>query len=181
MIFTSVVVRTSVPPATVANDVRRAVWAVDKDQPMWAVRSLEDLVAASHGSTRFLASLLGIFSLVALVLAAVGIYGVMSYAVTERTHEIGIRMALGASADRVMREIVRHGLALTAAAVVLGLTIALALARITRGVLFGVGPGDPLTLGGAAALLALVSLAACYVPARRAARVDPLLALNAEG
>jgi putative ABC transport system permease protein len=181
MIFTSVVARTLVPPASVVNDVRRAVWSVDKDQPMWSVRTMEDAVSASHGSTRFLASLLGIFSLVALVLAAVGIYGVMSYAVTERTHEIGIRMALGASAERVMREIVRHGLVLTAAAVVIGLTLALALARVTRGMLFGVGPGDPLTLAGAAALLALVSLAACYLPARRAARVDPMLALNAEG
>src|SRR6185312_9672883 len=105
------------PPAGAANDVRRAIWSVDKDQPMWAVRPVDELVESSHGPTRFLASLLAMFSAVALVLAAVGIYGVMSYAVTERTHEIGIRMALGASADRVMAEIVRHGVALTMMAV----------------------------------------------------------------
>jgi putative ABC transport system permease protein len=180
MIFTSLVARTAVPPAGVAGDVRRAIWSVDKDQPMWAVRPLDDLVAASHGSTRFLASLLAIFAAVAIVLAAVGIYGVMSYAVTERTHEIGIRMALGASADRVMQEIVRHGLVLTGAALAIGVAAALALARLARGVLFGVGPGDPGTLAAAAALLALVSLAACYLPARRASRVDPVVALADE-
>jgi putative ABC transport system permease protein len=180
LIFSSLVARTAVPPMSIANDVRRAVWSVDKDQPVWSVSSLDDIVARSHGSTRFLAWLLAIFSAVALVLAASGIYGVMSYSVTERTHEIGIRIALGASADRVMRDIVGRGLALTAVALVIGLAGAAVLGRLARGVLFGVTPGDPATLAGAAALLALVSLAACYIPARRAARVDPVVALAEE-
>jgi putative ABC transport system permease protein len=180
MIFTSLVARTVLPPASVANDVRRAIWSVDKDQPLWAVRPMDELVEASHGPTRFLASLLAMFSMVALVLAAVGIYGVMSYAVTERTHEIGIRMALGASADRVMVEIVRHGLVLTMIAVCAGVAGAMALGRLTRGVLFGVGPSDPITLIAAGGLLGLVSIAACYIPARRAARVDPVVALADE-
>ena len=104
----------------------------------------------------------------------------MSYSVTERTHEIGIRMALGASADRVMRGIVSRGLTLTAIALALGVPAAIGLGRLARGVLFGVEPSDPLTLTGAALLLASVSLAACYVPARRASRVDPVAALAEE-
>src|SRR5262249_52553778 len=107
-------------------------------------------------------------------------YGVMSYAVTERTHEIGIRMALGASADRVMREMAKRGLRLTLVALAIGVPAAIGLARLTRGMLFGVGPGDPVTLAGAAAVLAVVSIAACYIPARRASRVDPVVALAEE-
>jgi putative ABC transport system permease protein len=180
MIFSSLVARTAVPPLNLTKEVRRAIWQVDKDQPMWSVTPLDALVDQSHGSTRFLASLLAMFSGVALLLAAVGIYGVMSYAVTERTHEIGIRMALGASADRVMREMVGRGLTLTAIALALGVPAAISLGRLARGVLFGVEPSDPVTLGGAAILLALVSLAACYLPARRASRVDPVVALAEE-
>jgi ABC-type antimicrobial peptide transport system permease subunit len=104
----------------------------------------------------------------------------MSYAVTERTHEIGIRMALGASADRVLRDIVGRGLRLTLVALAIGVPAAIGIARLARGVLFGVKPGDPLTLAGAAGLLAIVSIAACYLPARRASRVDPVVALAEE-
>ncbi|PYR43974.1 MAG: hypothetical protein DMF93_01580, partial [Acidobacteria bacterium] len=175
LIFSSLVARTRGPALSVANDVRKAIWSVDKDQPVWSVAPLDDIVARSHGSTRFLASLLAIFSGVALALAASGIYGVMSYSVTERTHEIGIRLALGASSGRVLREVVGRGLALTAIALMIGLAGAAGLGRLARGVLFGVTPGDPATLAGAAGLLALVSLAACYIPARRAARVDPVV------
>jgi predicted permease len=180
MIFSSLVARTAVAPLSLTKDIRRAIWAVDKDQPMWSVVALDALVEQSHGSTRFLASLLAMFSGVALLLAAVGIYGVMSYSVTERTHEIGIRMALGASADRVMRSIVIRGLTMTAIALALGVPAAIALGRLARSVLFGVEPSDPLTLTGAALLLASVSLAACYLPARRASRVDPVVALAEE-
>ena len=180
LIFSSLVARTAVPPLGVAADVRKAIWAVDKDQPMWAVAPLDAIVSRTFGSTRFLASLLGVFAGVALLLAAVGIYGVMSYAVTERTHEIGIRMALGASADRVLREIVGRGLALTAVALVIGVAGGAALGRLARGVLFGVGPNDPATFAIAAGLLTLVSLAACFLPARRASRVDPVVALAEE-
>lgn len=180
LIFSSLVARTAVPPLTLTREIHRAVWSVDKDQPMWSVAALDAIVESSHGSARFLASLLTIFAGVALLLAAVGIYGVMSYSVTERTHEIGIRMALGASADRVMRQIVGRGLALTGVAVVIGLAGAAGPGRLARGVLFGVTPGDPVTLAGAAALLATVSLAACYIPARCAAKVDPVVALAEE-
>ena len=180
MIFSSLVARTKVPPLTAAADVRQAVWSVDKDQPMWSVASLETLVARSHGSTRFLASLLAMFSGLALLLAAVDTYGVMSFAVTERTREIGIRMALGASAERVRREIVGRGLRLTLVAVILGLAMGMAGGRASKTLLFGVQPGDPSTLTAAAALLGLVAIAACYLPARRASRVDPAIALAEE-
>jgi len=147
---------------------------------MWAVRSLESQVEATRGSTRFLAALLATFAVVALVLASVGIYGVTSYGVSQRTHEIGIRLALGASGERVLREVVGRGVRLTLIGAVLGLIGAIAAARLAAAVLFGVTPADPTALTAAAALLALVSLAACYVPARRAARVDPVVALAEE-
>jgi predicted permease len=180
LIFSSLVARTAVAPLSLTSEIRRAIWSVDKDQPMWSIIALDALVDTTRGSARFLASLLGIFAGVALLLACVGIYGVMSYAVTERTHEIGIRMALGASAVRVRREIVGRGLRMTALALAIGVPAAIALARLARGVLFGVTPGDPATFAGAAALLAIVSVAACYVPARRASRVDPVVALAEE-
>src|SRR5207248_4453206 len=135
---------------------------------------------SAHGPARFLASLLALFAGVALLLAAVGIYGVMSYAVAQRTHEIGIRLALGASGSRVRREVVARGLRLTAGAVVMGVIAAVGLGRAAQSVLFDVKPSDPLSLAGAAAVLAVVSLAACYLPARRASKVDPLVALSEE-
>jgi len=180
LIFSSLVARTQLPPMNVANDVRKAIWSVDKDQPVWTVRPFDELVSSSRGQTRFLASLLAMFAGVALLLAAVGIYGVMSYAVAQRTREIGIRLALGASGSRVRRDVVARGLGLTATAVALGLIAAVGLGRAAQTVLFEVKPGDPLALGGAAAVLALVSLAACYIPARRASRVDPVIALTEE-
>jgi len=180
LIFTGMVVRTSGPPMSVANDVRKAIWSVDKDQPMWGVRPLEDLVASTQGQPLFLATLLAVFAGIALLLAGVGIYGVMSYAVAQRTHEIGIRLALGASGRRVLGEVVARAARLTAAAVVIGLAAAIAGGRFAAAVLFGVTPTDPVTLALAAAVLAFVSLAACYVPARRASRVDPVVALAEE-
>ena len=178
LIFSSLVARTAGPPMSVANDVRKAVWSVDKDQPMWSVSSLEQIVARTFGQTTFLASLLSVFAALALALAALGVYGVVSYSVTERTHEIGIRLALGASGERVRREIVVRGLSLTIAAVVLGLLAAVGLGRAVRSVLFDVTPADPVALAGASLLLILVSVAACYIPARRASRVDPVVALS---
>jgi ABC-type antimicrobial peptide transport system permease subunit len=180
LIFTALVARTSGPPMSVANDVRKAIWSVDKDQPMWAVRSLEDMIASTRGQPIFLATLLAVFAGIALVLAAVGIYGVMSYAVAQRTHEIGIRLALGASGQRVLGEVVGRTARLTAAAVVIGLGAAIAGGRFASAVLFGVTPRDPVTLAGAAIVLGFVSLAACYIPARRASRVDPVVALAEE-
>jgi len=179
-IFSSLVARTRGPEMAIANDVRRAIWAVDKDQPVWAVRSQEAQVEATIGSSRFLAALLGVFAAVALVLAAVGIYGVTSYGVAQRTHEIGIRLALGASGERVLREVVGHGLRLTAVALAIGLAGAVATGRLARALLVQVTPTDPIALAAAAAVLAVVSIAASYIPARRASRVDPVEALGAE-
>ena len=180
LIFSSLVARTRGPEMAITNEVRKAIWAVDKDQPMWAVRSLESQVDATRGSTRFLAMLLGIFALVALVLAGVGIYGVTSYGVSQRTHEIGIRLALGASGDRVLRDVVGRGVKLTLIAVAIGLVGAIVMGRLAAALLFGVTPIDPLALAGAAAILSAVSVVACYIPARRASRVDPVVALAEE-
>jgi len=180
LIFSSLVARVSGPPMSITNDVKRAIWAVDKDQPVWAVRSLEAQVDATQGQSRFLALLLGIFAGVALLLAGVGIYGVTSYGVAQRTHEIGIRLALGASADRVLREVVGRGVRLTLVAVAIGLVVAAAMGRLASAVLFGVTPIDPSALAGAALILGAVSLTACYIPARRASRVDPVVALADE-
>jgi predicted permease len=180
LIFSSLVARTSGPPMSVTNDIRKAIWSVDKDQPVWSVRSQQEQVDATQGQSRFLALLLGIFAVVALLLAGVGIYGVTSYGVAQRTHEIGIRLALGASGERVLREIVGRGVRLTLVAVAIGLTAAVLLGRLATAVLFGVKPTDPGVLVGAAMVLALVSVAATYLPARRAARVDPVVALAEE-
>ena len=180
LIFSSLVARVGGPPMAITNDVKQAIWAVDKDQPVWAVRSLAAQVDATQGQSRFLALLLGIFAGVALLLAGVGIYGMTSYGVSQRTHEIGIRLALGASRDRVLREVVGRGARLTAIAVAIGLAGAVAIGRLASAVLFGVTPIDPIALAGAALILGAVSIAACYVPARRASRVDPVVALAQE-
>ncbi|HEY7287216.1 MAG TPA: ABC transporter permease [Vicinamibacterales bacterium] len=180
LIFCSLVARTSVDPTSLERSIRRAIWSVDKDQPMWFVRTLEAQVDATQGPSRFLATLLGVFAATALVLAAVGIYGVTSYGVAQRTHEIGVRLALGASGERVLREIVGHGARMTIVAVVIGLASAVASARVAGALLFGIRPTDPGSLAGAGIVLALVSIAATYLPARRAARVDPVVALNEE-
>ena len=180
LIFSSLVARTNGPAMSVAQDVRRAIWSVDKDQPVWSVISLEDTVARTQGQSRFLALLLAVFAGMALVLAGVGIYGVTAYGVAQRTHEIGIRLALGASGKRVLREVVGRGARLAAAGAAIGIVIAIAMARFAAAVLFGVRPTDPLALAAAMLTLMVVSLAACYIPARRAARVDPVVALAEE-
>lgn len=179
-IFSSLAVRTAGAPMSVANDVRQAIWSVDKDQPLWAVQSLDAIVQSSEGQWRFMAVLVGVFALIAVALAGVGIYGVMAYSVAQRTHEIGIRLALGASASRVLGEVVSRGLRLTFVAVALGSVGAITIARLATSVFFGVAPHDPLTLITAAALLAAIAMIACYVPARRAASVDPTVALAEE-
>jgi predicted permease len=180
LIFSSLVARTASAPMSIGNDVRKAIWSVDKDQPVWAVRSQQAQVDATQGQSRFLALLLGIFAGVALLLAGVGIYGVTSYGVAQRTHEIGIRLALGASGDRVLRDLVWRGGKLTLVAVAIGLAGAVLMGRFASSVLFGVQPTDPGALAGAAVMLAAVSLASTYLPARRASRVDPVVALAEE-
>jgi predicted permease len=180
LIFTGAVVRTTGDPMARAEAVRRAVWRVDPDQPVWRMRPMEEIVAESTGAARALAALTGAFALVALTLAAVGVFGVMSFLVTQRRREMGIRVALGARGGQVAAMVVRHGLRLTAAALGLGLAGALAAGRAVASQLYGVSPGDPATLGGVALVLALAALAACWLPARRAGRVDPKVSLTAE-
>jgi predicted permease len=179
-IFTSLVARTTQSPMAIVNDVRNAIWSVDKDQPVWAVSSLASIVDGARGPWRFLALLLALFAAIAVTIASVGVYGVMSYSVSQRTQEIGIRIALGASPWAVRRDVIVRALTLAGAAVVAGVALAVAGARVASGVLVGVQPTDVTSLAGAGVALALVAVAACYLPARRASRVDPLVALKQE-
>jgi putative ABC transport system permease protein len=179
-IFACVVARTSSDPLALADPVRQAIWRVDKDQPVWSVLPLEGVLARTFAPTRFLLFLLGAFALLAVVLASVGIYGVLSYAVAQRRQEIGIRMALGARAVEVVRLVVRQGMTLALGAVLIGLVMAAFMSRLLRSLLFGVGPGDPATFAASSALLIAVALGACWLPARRAARVDPAATLGHE-
>jgi len=179
-IFACVVARTASDPRAFADPVRKAIWAVDKDQPVWSVLPLDAVLARTFDATKLLLFLLGAFAILAVVLASVGIYGVLSYAVAQRRQEIGIRMALGARATQVVGLVVRQGMLLVLGAVVLGLVMAAFLARLLRTMLFGVGPGDPTTFAASAAILVTVAFGACWLPARRAARVDPAATLGHE-
>jgi predicted permease len=162
------------------DDVRRAIWSVNPNLPLSNVGTLDDYVAQSVSPTTFALVLLSIAAGIALVLGLVGVYGVISFAVSQRTRELGIRMALGADARRVRIMVLRHGLALAVAGTFLGLTLALGGTRIMEGLLFGVTPADPLTFGAVAAGLTFVAVAAAWIPAYRASRVDPLVVLRAE-
>ncbi|HWW75235.1 MAG TPA: ABC transporter permease, partial [Pyrinomonadaceae bacterium] len=176
----SVVVRTSADPSSLAAAARDEVHALDKAIPVYNARPLSDVVAASLAERRASTLLVGAFALLALLLALVGIYGVTAYYVTQRTHEIGLRMALGARAYHILGLVVGRSLRLTLAGLAVGLCGALALTRAMASLLYEVKPADPLTLAAAAALLGAVALLACLLPARRATRVDPLIALRAE-
>jgi putative ABC transport system permease protein len=176
----SLLLRTTLAPASLANDVKAAVWAVDKDQPIYNLKTMDEIIAETKSTPRLTLVLLALFSGLALLLAAVGLYGVMSYLVAQRTHEIGIRLALGAQASDVLKLIVGQGMALALLGVGLGLGAALALTRLMARLLYGVSATDPLTFAVVALLLSLIALLACYVPARRATRIDPLVALRHE-
>jgi putative ABC transport system permease protein len=167
-------------PAAITAPMRSAVLSVDKTQPVGEVRSIEDFLDAATSQRRMGMVLLGVFAALATFLAAVGIYGVMSYAVSQRVHEIGIRMALGAQPGDVLRLVVREGLRLTLLGALIGGVASVAAARWVASDLYGIKAWDPLTLAGVAALLISVALLACYVPARRATRVDPMRALRYE-
>jgi putative ABC transport system permease protein len=163
-----------------AANVKKALAEIDPNQPVTNIMTMEDVLTASIGDSRFYMQLLGIFAGVAVLLAAVGIYGVMSYSVSERTHEIGIRMALGAHRSDVLGLIAKLWLKLTFIGVAIGVALALGVARLISSFLFGVKPTDPLTYAAVAVGLAAIALLACYIPARRAMKVDPLVALRYE-
>jgi putative ABC transport system permease protein len=174
------IVSTSVEPRSVASSVRGAVWEVDRDQPVSDISTMEDVLSESLARQRFSTILLGVFGAVALVLAAVGIYGLMSYSVAQRTHEIGIRMALGARPRDVLKLAVGQGLKLVLVGVAVGALVALALTRVMASLLYGVSATDPVTFITISLVLVGVALLASFVPARRATKVDPLVALRYE-
>jgi putative ABC transport system permease protein len=173
-------VRTSVEPLNLVNAIRQEVMALDRNVPIASVRTMEQIMATVTVQPRFNMILLGIFAAVALVLAAVGIYGVLSYSVTQRTHEIGLRLALGAQQGEVLKLVVRQGMILALLGVAIGLAASFALTRLLTGLLYGVSATDPLTFIVIALLLTMVALMACWIPARRATKVDPMIALRHE-
>ena len=176
----NVVLKTAIEPAQLAGALRRAVYSIDANVPVSGIGTLAAMVEDSIDQPRFVAMLAAGFAALALSLAAIGIYGVMAYAVSQRTAEIGVRMALGATSAEVFRLVVGDGLRLAAVGITLGAAGALITARWLTALLFGVGPGDPATLAVTAGLLVLVALAACSIPAHRATRVDPMVALRTE-
>jgi predicted permease len=176
----AVVLRTAGDPAAVMGPVRRAVEQVDSRDVIYGVQTLDEVIAGSVAARRLSMILLGIFAGLALVLSCVGIYGVVSYVVGQRTHEIGVRMALGAERGDVMRLVLGEGARMTLVGVAAGVAAALGLTHLMADELFGVTPQDPLTFAAVAIVLMLVALVACYVPARRAVRVDPMVALRYE-
>ena len=177
---TFVVVRGAGRPEVLAEAVRQTVWSLDRDQPIRQLVTMEDRLAEVFAPRRFNMLLFGLFALIALSLAAAGIYGMMSYTVSQRIHEIGIRMALGAESRDVLWLVVSQGMILTLIGVAVGLGAALALTRVLKNLLFSVSATDPATFAGIALLLISVAFIACYIPARRATKVDPLVALRHE-
>src|SRR6478672_9180766 len=176
--FMGLVIRTAGDPAAFATTLRREVQALDKDQPIYNVRTMDDVVMNSLGTRRVSMQLFPVFAIAALLLAAIGIYGVMAYSVTQRTQEIGIRMALGAQRSDVLGLVVRQGMTLAAIGVVAGLAGAFGLTRLMASLLFNVRPDDPMTYLAISFLLIVVAFLACYLPARRAAKLDPAIALS---
>jgi putative ABC transport system permease protein len=174
------VIRTAVPPMNLVPAVRGAIHEVDPDQPISNVRTMAEILGEETGARQLGMALLAVFSGLALLLSALGIYGVLSYFVAQHTPEIGVRMALGAQTSNILGLVLKKGMMLTGVGVVIGLAAAFALTRLMRSLLYDVSPGDPLTFVTVALLLVGVALAACWIPARRAARVDPLVALRYE-
>jgi putative ABC transport system permease protein len=178
--YASFVVRSHANTASLVPALRAQVWNVDKDLPIHLIASMHDLLYSSTAEPRFQTQVLSSFSAIAFLLAIVGIYGVMAYSVTQRTQEIGIRMAIGAQSRNIVQMILWRSAALVAGGLAIGLAGAWAATRVLKNFLFEVTPFDPLTFAAVSLLLALVALAACYIPARRAAAIDPLVALRYE-
>jgi putative ABC transport system permease protein len=167
-------------PRGLVNAARSVVNSLDKNAPVYGVRTFEEILGRSVAAPRFNMLLLGLFAAVALILTAVGLYGVISCSVSQNTHEIGIRVALGAQAGDVLKLIVGQGMVLTLVGVVIGLAAAYALTRLMSSLLYGVGATDPWTFAGVAMLLVSIAFIACYLPAHRATKVDPMVALRCE-
>jgi ABC-type antimicrobial peptide transport system permease subunit len=174
----NLMVRTQGDPLAMTRALREAVWSVDRLQPIASVFTFDEALSRSLARPRLLTVLLGIFGVLGLVLGAVGLYGVLAHLVTQRQRELGVRLALGARPRELLRLIVRRGLLLAAIGTVLGAAGAIGLGRFLAGVLYGVTPGDPLTLLGVATVLMVVAAVASWVPARRASRVDPAVTLR---
>jgi hypothetical protein len=179
-IFTTIAVRTAGDPLLLAKSIREAIWRVDRDQPVWSVRSMEQLLDSAVGSPKLIVRLTAGFAIVALLLGAIGIYGVLSYTMSQRIQEVGIRIALGADATQVVGMVVGEGMRIVGVAIGIGLVASMGATRLLRNQLFGVGPTDAVTFGIVTALLGTVAVLACYLPARRASRVDPMVALRSE-
>jgi putative ABC transport system permease protein len=176
----TLVIRTRVPVAALVEDVKKQVWSLDSQIPVSGIQSMDDLLAVSVAQERFNMLLLGSFAALAVALAGVGIYGMVAYRVNQRTHEIGVYMALGAQHRDVLRLVMKDGVKLGLLGIVLGLAGAIALTRVMVSLLFEVNPTDPATLVGVALLLAAVAMLACYIPARRALSIHPMTALRRE-
>jgi putative ABC transport system permease protein len=174
------VVKSRIDPSALTSEIRSVVAAVDKDQPIFAIATMNKIVSDDVAAPRLTLVLLGLFSALAVILAAIGIYGVISYSVAQRTHEIGVRMTLGAQPRDVLRMVLGQGGKIALAGIGIGIVAALGLTRLMSGLLFSVSAGDPATFVAVAGLLGLVALFACYIPARRAMRVDPMVALRYE-
>jgi putative ABC transport system permease protein len=173
-----VVVRTTVEPVSIVSAIRQAIWSVDKDQPVWHVQTIDDIVDRQLSTATQSTTLLGAFALLALLLASLGLYGVLSYAVTQRTNEIGLRLALGATSGDILRSFGKRGMALTLAGLVIGLVLAAIAARSMTALLYGYRPDYFPTAAAVAVILMAVAALACFVPARRASRIDPMTALQ---
>jgi ABC-type antimicrobial peptide transport system permease subunit len=175
-----IAVRTAVEPASIISSIRQAIWSIDKNQPMWRVQTIDDLFARELTTPTESTALMGAFALLALLLASIGLYGVLSYAVTQRTSEIGVRMALGATSREILFTFSKRGLVLTAAGLAIGLGLSTVAPRFLSNLLYGFQPHYVSTIIGVSIILLSVATLACFVPARRASRVNPVIALRNE-
>ena len=175
-----IVVRTAVEPASIVSAVRQAIWSVDKDQAVWRIQTTEEIVDRQLSTATQSTTLLGAFALLALLLASLGLYGVLSYAVTRRTNEIGVRLALGAAPSEILLSVGKRGLGLALAGLAIGLVLAAISSRLMSNLLYGFRPDYLPTFTAVSFILIVVAALACFVPARRASRVDPIAALRAD-